>query len=100
MSEIEAGPLREASPEDEHRAGPLQKAEAAAPRRQRKTWREKRWERRRRRRLFEEILGWILVPIILIALYWGMKAGLNAMGTNFTALVQGIKTAISGAGGR
>jgi hypothetical protein len=100
MSEIETGPLKEASPDDEHRAGPLQKTKAP-PQQQRvkKTWREKRWERRRRRRFTEEVLGWILVPIILIAVYWAVKAGLNAMGTNLTSLIQGIKTAISGAGG-
>lgn len=98
MSEIQAGPLREASPEDEHRAGPLPKA--AAPQRTKKTWREKRWERRRRRRFVEEILGWILVPIIVISCVWGANALLTAMGTDFTSLVQGIKTALSGGGGR
>ena len=37
----------------------------AAPARQKKTGREMRWERRRRRIIFEEVLGWILVPVIL-----------------------------------
>ena len=60
------------------------------------TWREKRWQRRRRRRLFEEILGWILVPVICVALYWGVRAGLNAAGTSPTAVIQAIKTLISG----
>ena len=100
MSDIQTGPLKESSPDDEHRAGPLPKGappqRASAPQRVRKSWREKRWERRRRRRFFEEILGWVLVPIILIATFWAVKAGLNAMGTNFTSLVQGIKTALSG----
>ena len=96
MSDIQAGPLKESSPDDEHRAGPLPKA--AAPQRHKKTWREKRWERRRRRRFTEEVLGWILVPLILIACYWAAKAGLNAMGTDLTSLIQGIKTAISGGG--
>ena len=101
MSEIEAGPLKEAPPDDEHRAGPLPKAAAAQrPQRHRKTWREKRWERRRRRRFFEEVLGWILVPLIVLAVYWGVKAGLAAMGTDLTSLIQGIKTVISGSGGR
>jgi hypothetical protein len=62
------------------------------------TWREKRWQRRRRRKLFEEILGWILVPIILVALYWAVKGGLNAAGTSPSAVVQAIKTLISGGG--
>jgi len=58
--------------------------------------REKRWQRRRRRKLFEEVLGWILVPIILAAIYWGVKAGLNAAGTSPTAIVAGIRALISG----
>lgn len=97
MSDIQAGPLQEASPEDEHRAGPLPKA--AVAQRVKKSWREKRWERRRRRRFVEEILGWILVPTIVIACVWAANAMLTAMGTDFTSLVQGIKTALSGAGG-
>lgn len=105
MSDIQAGPLKEASPDDEHRAGPLPKAEQApaervAPQRYRKTWREKRWERRRRRRWFEEILGWILVPAIVLACIWAVTAGLAAMGTDLTSLIQGLKTALSGGGGR
>lgn len=67
----------------------------APPPRHKKSWREQRWERRRRRRVFEEVLGWILVPLILITGYWGVKSGLNALGTTPTALIQGIKTAIS-----
>ena len=62
------------------------------------SWREKRWQRRRRRRLFEEILGWILVPVICVALYWGVRAGLNAAGTSPTAVIQAIKTLVSGGG--
>jgi len=69
---------------------------AAQPRKL--TWREKRWQRRRRRKMFEEILGWILVPIILVALYWAVKGGLNAAGTSPSAVVQAIKTLISGGG--
>jgi hypothetical protein len=71
----------------------------ARPPKHKKSWREQRWERRRRRRLFEEVLGWILVPLILIAGYWGVKSGLAALGTTPTALIEGIKTAISSRGG-
>ena len=56
------------------------------------SWREKRWERRRKRLWFEEVLGWILVPIILIALYWGVKATLSALGTSPSAVFQALRT--------
>ena len=72
-------------------------AAPAAPARK-LSWREKRWQRRRRRRLFEEILGWILVPVICVALYWGVRAGLNASGTSPSAVIQAIKTLVSGGG--
>lgn len=62
------------------------------------SWREKRWQRRRRRKLFEEVLGWILVPIILVALYWAIKAGLNAAGTSPSALIAGIRQLVTGGG--
>ena len=74
-------------------------AQPARPQRHKKGWREQRWERRRRRRFFEEVLGWVLVPLILLAVYWGVKSGLNALGTTPTALIEGFKTAISSRGG-
>jgi hypothetical protein len=61
----------------------------------RKTWREQRWERRRRRRWFEEVLGWILVPIIVFGAYWAVTAGLAALGTSPAALIQGVQTILS-----
>lgn len=51
--------------------------ETAAPAPARKTrlsWFEKRDRRRRRRKLFEEILGWILVPALVYLVYLGVKA--------------------------
>lgn len=93
---IEPGPLPQAAASDEHHAGPL--PQTAHPQRVRKTWREKRWERRRKRRFTEEVLGWILVPIIVVAGFWAAKAGLNALGTSPTALVQGIRAAVSASG--
>ena len=60
------------------------------------TWREKRWLRRRRRRVFEEVLGWIFVPLILIGSYWLLSTVLNAMGTSPRALVDGVKTVVQG----
>ena len=77
--------------------GPLQPASEPVPASTQKlSWREKRWQRRRRRKMFEEVLGWVLVPIIIGALYWGVKAGLNAAGTSPTAIVQGVRALVSG----
>jgi hypothetical protein len=41
---------------------------------QRVGWLEKRRIRRRKRVMFEEIMGWILVPFLLYFLYLGYKA--------------------------
>ena len=82
----------------EIREGPLEPTPDTAAPAQRLSWREKRWQRRRRRRLFEEVLGWILVPIIVVALYWAIKAGLNAAGTSPTAIIQGVRALLSGSG--
>lgn len=92
-TDIHAGPLPKAAPTDEHHPGPL----PAAPR-VRKSGQEMRWERRRRRRFAEEVLGWVLVPVILLSVFWAVKAGLAALGTTPTALIQGIKTAVSASG--
>jgi hypothetical protein len=70
--------------------GPLEPT--PTPQAEKLTWREKRWERRRKRRMFEEVLGWILVPVILIALYWAVKAGLSALGTSPSAVIQALRT--------
>ena len=70
--------------------GPLEPT--PTPQAQKLTWREKRWERRRKRRMFEEVLGWILVPVILIALYWAVKSGLSALGTSPSAVIQALRT--------
>ncbi|AMJ59899.1 hypothetical protein [Bosea sp. PAMC 26642] len=42
--------------------------------RQRPGWFEKRDRRRRRRKMFEEVLGWILVPAFIYLIYLGVKA--------------------------
>lgn len=95
-SEIHAGPLPQAPPDAEHHAGPL--PQSTHPQKVRKTGRERRWERRRKRRVAEEVLGWVLVPAILIVGFWSVKAGLNALGTSPTALVQGFRAAVSASG--
>jgi hypothetical protein len=56
------------------------------------TEKERRWERRRRRHLYEEILGWILVPTILVALYFAGMWLLDLFGTTPEALIDGMKT--------
>lgn len=49
--------------------------QAAAPAPKEKLgWFEKRARRRRRRVIFEEVLGWILVPAFLYLLYLGYRA--------------------------
>jgi hypothetical protein len=57
-----------------------------------RSWREKRWERRRRRIWFEEILGWILVPTILIACYLFVEMVLGALGTSPSAILNGLSS--------
>lgn len=55
----------------------LQEAPTAAPARPAKEklgWFEKRDRRRRRRKIFEEVLGWILVPAFIYLIYLGVQA--------------------------
>lgn len=61
-------------------------AQAKAP----LTEKERRWQRRRRRIIFEEVLGWILVPIILIGGYKLVEGGLALMGIDMAALAEGF----------
>ncbi len=46
---------------------------APQPRRQKLGWLEKRDRRRKRRRMFEEILGWILVPAFIYGIYLAVR---------------------------
>ena len=46
------------------------------------TRREERRLRRKRRRRGEEILGWILVPVIVFGIYWGVSASFEFLGTS------------------
>lgn len=48
--------------------------QAARVRKERLGWFEKRDRRRRRRKMFEEVLGWILVPAFFYLIYVGVKA--------------------------
>jgi hypothetical protein len=58
------------------------------------SWREKRYRRRRRRVWFEEILGWILVPVIVVACYWLFDMTLTTVGTSPAAIIDGVKAVI------
>ncbi|WP_043539390.1 hypothetical protein [Salinarimonas rosea] len=58
-----------------------------------RTAKEQRWERRRRRHLLEEILGWVLVPVILVALYWAVVWGLSLFGLSLDDVVEGLREA-------
>jgi len=59
------------------------------------TWREKRWERRRRRRLAEEVTGWLLVPVIVFGTYWIVNTILEGLGTSLPAIVHGVQSVIA-----
>ncbi|MCJ2035458.1 hypothetical protein [Methylobacterium sp. J-068] len=62
--------------------GPLTPVSTAQPMPPKLTRREERQLRRRRRRRGEEILGWIVVPVIVVGIYWGVTAGLDFLGTS------------------
>lgn len=53
----------------------VQPAEAPVrPAKEKLGWFEKRDRRRRRRKIFEEVLGWILVPTFVYLIYLGIKS--------------------------
>ena len=62
------------------------------PEKQRLTAKERRWERRRRRHFYEEILGWILVPTILVSLYFAGLWVIGLLGMTPEDLMDGIRT--------
>jgi hypothetical protein len=61
--------------------GPLSPVTQQAPSKK-PTWREERRLRRRRRKRGEEILAWVLVPVICFGIYWGISAGFDFFGTS------------------
>ncbi|SEM50567.1 hypothetical protein SAMN04515666_11324 [Bosea lupini] len=68
-------------------------AQAAAPAPKEKLgWFEKRARRRRRRIIFEEVLGWIMVPAFLYLLYLGYRAvgGIPKEGMDFFQEIIGL----------
>lgn len=65
------------------REGPLPTVAHTAPaQKQKPSSRELRRQRRRRRRRGEEILAWVLVPLICFGIYWSITAGFEFMGTS------------------
>jgi hypothetical protein len=74
---------------------PLEQA-PAAPLSKRAAGGDKRWERRRRRIWFEELLGWILVPLILVCGYWAADGILTAMGSSPAALFSNLGIVLRG----
>ena len=71
--------------------GPLAPAAAVAPPSPQVTRRERRRQRRRRRKIGEEILGWILVPVIVLCCYWAINAGFTFFGTTPSAVFDQLK---------
>lgn len=65
------------------REGPLTPVTHAAPaQKQKPSGKEMRRQRRRRRRRGEEMLAWVLVPLICFGIYWSVTAGFEFMGTS------------------
>lgn len=60
------------------------------------SWREKRWQRRRQRQNMEELVGWILVPLILVGAAWILSQIINATGTTPTALYDNVQILVNG----
>lgn len=80
----------------EDEAAPARRGRSRQPRTQAAaplTAREQRWQRRRRRYWMEEILGWLLVPVILIGLYWALVAGLAVLNLDIDDVVAGAQQA-------
>ncbi len=66
---------------DDLHEGPLTPVAHAAPPKK-PTAREQRRRRRQRRRRGEELLAWVLVPLICVGIYWGVTAGFDFLGTS------------------
>ena len=74
--------------------GPLAPVVVAPAAKQPLTGREQRWRRRRRRKIGEEVLGWILVPLIVLGGWWLVNTVLTAMGTTPAAVIDQAKQAV------
>jgi hypothetical protein len=92
LAKLQAGVAAFRRSRAERRARAQAEAAPVQPRRQALTAKERRWERRRKRYVAEEILGWILVPIILVSLYFLALWILDLFGTTPETLIEGIQT--------
>jgi hypothetical protein len=93
VPELQADPSHRFQAEPEPLPSPAYEP-AAAPL-PRKGWREQRAERRRRRVWLEEVLAWILVPVIVIGAWWFVDTVLTALGTSPSAIVNGLSAITS-----
>lgn len=88
----EAAAEQAAMPPAYEHADPLAEPRRRQPRKPQKlTAKERRWQRRRRRHVTEEVLGWIFVPIILVALYFSLIGGLALFGMTMDDLMDGLR---------
>lgn len=51
------------------------------PAKKKLTWREARRKRRKARKRGEELLAWVLVPVMLLGLYWGIASAFDYFNT-------------------
>lgn len=58
-------------------------------------WNEARRERRRKRKRMEEILGWIIVPPLLLGLWLAGSYLYTAFEEPITQLVQAVQTIVN-----
>jgi hypothetical protein len=77
------------------RQGPLEHAPAASSQPGGGA-RDRRLRRRRKRIWFEEMLGWVLVPLILLASYWAADTALTALGIDPAALIGYLASLVRG----
>jgi hypothetical protein len=88
-------PQPEAEPELAYAPSPAPTRETRSAQVQRKSWSEQRAERRRRRVWLEEVLAWILVPVIVLGSWWFIDMVLAALGTSPAAILNGLSAVIS-----
>ncbi len=65
-------------------------AEQAISSKKRRTGRQMRRNRRRRRVWFEELMGWVFVPVILYATYWAVISFLALFGKTPQEVIEGL----------